>query len=292
MDNRSLTKIVRSPIVYIVPALLIFCVLFCGGLLLAFIQSIVIPATIRTEAAVNFNAYITLLTSKSFYASLLHTISIATISTVIATVGGVFSALVIRHSAKNSALIRFAYQLPLSVPHLIAAIGFSLLLSQSGLLSRLLYALNILEGTAQFPILTHDTFGVGIIITYIWKELPFIAIITLTTLQGLGTNYEQVAITLGAKKSIVFKKVLLPLIAPAVIPASIIVFAFIFGSYEVPFILGSSYPSMLSILAYRSFINPDLSMRQLAMALNIIIAGIVIALGFVYLKMYQRLKLA
>ena len=46
--------------------------------------------------------------------------------------------------------------------------------SQNGLLARMGYALGLLQEQQQFPMLIYDTKGVGVILAYLWKEIPFI----------------------------------------------------------------------------------------------------------------------
>ena len=75
---------------------------------------------------------------------------------------------------------------------------------------------------------------------------------------------------------------------PGLLPASIIVFAFTFGSFEVPRILGVQNPKMLLVLALDFFLNPDLNACAEGMALSIVIAVIVLALVFLYIYVSAR----
>ena len=99
--------------------------------------------------------------------------------------------------------------------------------------------------------------------------------ILLATLQALGDDYEDAARTLGARPWQRFRHVTLPLIRPALVSSSLIVFAFVFGAYEIPAVLGVRYPKALPVLAYQLFISPDLNERASAMALSLIISLIV-----------------
>ena len=75
--------------------------------------------------------------------------------------------------------------------------------------------------------------------------------------------------------------VLLPLIAPGLTGAAVIVFAFTFGAYEIPLVLGANAPVTLPVLAYRSYTDVDLAARPQAMAMAMVIAllsGLMIAL--------------
>ena len=74
----------------------------------------------------------------------------------------------------------------------------------------------------------------------------------------------------------------MPILTPAVLATSIIVFAFTFGYFEVPFILGRRFPEVLPVLAYRAFTNPDLGLRSEALALNVVLVFVVTNLIIAY----------
>ena len=74
---------------------------------------------------------------------------------------------------------------------------------------------------------------------------------------------------------------------PSLFSASIIVFAFSFGAYEVPALLGVTYPQMLPVMSFEFFLNPDLNARSEGMALSIIIAMIVMILVVFYFWLTQ-----
>ncbi|MCB0183719.1 MAG: hypothetical protein KDE31_05615, partial [Caldilineaceae bacterium] len=71
---------------------------------------------------------------------------------------------------------------------------------------------------------------------------------------------------------------------------SIIVFAFVFGSFEIPLLLGQRYPNVLPVTAYRAYIDPDLNQRPEAMAMGIMITLIVIVLLNLSLTLGRRIR--
>ncbi|HLQ17842.1 MAG TPA: ABC transporter permease subunit, partial [Tabrizicola sp.] len=158
------------------------------------------------------------------------------------------------------------------------------LVSQSGSFARLAYAAGLISGPQDFPALTHDTYGIGIILLYAWKELPFITLILLANLQSLGEDHEAVARTLGASRWQAFRHVLLPMLMPGLVAASALVFAFAFGAYEVPLVLGAHAPKALPVLAWQAATDTDLAARPEAMAMAVVIA--IVGLGL--LAFYAR----
>ena len=253
------------------PALGIITVLFLGGLAIGLMRSFnYMPVIGLTEP--NFNAYVSLFSSREFYLSFALTFHIAFTSTVISAVIAVAAALLLRRSFAGRGVINFLFQLNLTVPHLVGAIGILYLFSQSGSFARLAHEFGMISRPSEFPALVFDPYAIGIILQYVWKEIPFIGVIVLAQMQALGQDYESVARSLGASKWQSFRHVLLPLIFPGVLSASVIVFAFTFGAYEIPALLGASHPQALPVLAYKAYTNVDLAARPQAMAMAIIIA--------------------
>ena len=149
--------------------------------------------------------------------------------------------------------------------------------------------LGLISEQADFPILVHDDWGVGIILVYLWKQVPFIGLIALAVLQSIGEDYEELARSLGATGWQRFRHVLFPLMLPGLIPGSIVIFAFVFGSFEVPYLMGESFPTMLSVLSYRLYIDTDLALRPQAMAVSVIIALVVLLMVGIYQRLTQSL---
>lgn len=252
------------------PALLVIGVLFFGGLVSGLARSFnYMPLIGLTEPSVD--AYRAILTDQAFLLSFVLTFHIAFTSTVIASVLAVGAALLLRPAFRGKRMVTFFFQLNLTIPHLVGALGILYLFSQSGLIARIAFALNWIERPSEFPALVYDRYAIGIIAQYVWKEVPFIGVIVLAILQSVGEDYEAAARSLGANAWQRFRYVTLPLIAPGVLSASVIVFAFTFGAFEIPFLLGQNYPAALPVLAYRSYTDVDLAARPQAMAMAMVI---------------------
>lgn len=265
------------------PALLVMGGLFLTGLGLTLLRSLhYAPALGQTR--LDLSAYGEILTSPGFLKSLALSLWIAGASTLIAAVLAVAAALLLRQTFAGRAMISFLVQLNLTVPHIVGAIGLLYLVSQSGALARLAYATGRITAPQDFPALTHDPAAIGIILLYVWKEMPFITLILLANLQSIGTDHEATARSLGATRWQAFRFVLLPLMLPGLAAASALVFAFAFGAYEVPLVLGAHAPKALPVLAWQTYTDTDLATRPEAMAMAVIIA----LFGFGLLLAYAR----
>jgi putative spermidine/putrescine transport system permease protein len=269
------------------PALAVIILLFFGGLLVGLLHSLGYMPVIGLER-ISLDAYRAIFSSPDFIRSFLLSVHIAFSSTLIAALLAIGAGLLLRRQFFGRKLISFLFQLNLTVPHLVGAIGILYLFSQSGSFARLAYSWGLIAAPADFPALIFDPYAIGIILQFVWKELPFIGVIVLANMQVLGTEYEAVARSLGASRWQAFWFVLLPMLAPGLISASVIVFAFTFGSYEIPALLGAHYPAALPVLAYRHYTDIDLAARPEAMAMAIIIALLSAAMIALYVRFVRR----
>jgi putative spermidine/putrescine transport system permease protein len=182
------------------------------------------------------------------------------------------------------------YKLPMMIPYLVGVALTILLFTNGGIVARTLYALGVIESTNEFPRMLYTHAGWGIMIVYLWKQIPFMTLAIYSVLLGLGQESEEAAATLGASPWQRFWHVTLPQVMPGVVSATIIVFAFNFGSFEVPFILGGGFPNTLPVEAWRAFDNADYTNRPRGMAIVMVIALISGVLMYLYLTAYRRFE--
>jgi putative spermidine/putrescine transport system permease protein len=269
------------------PALLVVGVFFVGGVGQAVLQSLGRQPFLG-ETDWSLDAYRATFADPAFRASLVLTLRVVVLSTAAATVLGVALALLVRRHARGP--LTTLLQSTLAVPHLVGALCIGLLLSPSGLLSRLAAGVGLVEGPQDFPVLTNDAFGWGIIAEYTWKETPFIAVVALAALTPQVRELEGAARTLGAGAVRRFTSVTLPLVAPPVAAASVLVASFAAASYEVPRLLGQGFPATLPVVALQLYQDTDLLVRPQAMAVATILAVLSLTLVAAYLALVSRLS--
>ena len=263
----------------VLPAVSIIAVLFGGGLILALLQSVGLLG-VAADGSLSLEAYRQAFSSEAFWQSLGLSLYIAFAATALSTLLSMGLALLLQGAGRWAS---FACQLTLPIPHLVGIAGILLLLSPSGLLSRLLFTLGWIGSDQDFPLLVNDAANIGVMIHFLWKEIPFMTLILLAVLRGIRPEYGMQARALGANPWQCFWHVTLPLLRPGILSASLLVFGFIFGSFEVPFLLGSTAPKTLPILVYQAFTAVDLDQRAVAIALGLILSLISVSLIALYL---------
>lgn len=278
-----------KPYLLLAPILTILLLIFVAGLAMALFQSIgYFPAVGLNELTLKY--FRAILSDKGFLDSLAFSLYISLVSAGLATLFGVLSALALFKAGKDNSVIVALYRVPIIVPHLVSVLLVYNILSQSGILSRVLFGLGLISDQAQFPSLLYNQNGVGIIFAYLWKEIPFVALTAYTILNRMSSRLTEAARNLGASGRQTFLHITLPLIAPSVFSSFIILFAFSFGAYEVPYLLGPTTPKTLPVMAFIEHTNPVLQNRPYAMAINIIITLIALFLTWLYFKAFERIN--
>lgn len=286
-------RILSSPWLRLTPALLLVAMLFGSSMVYGIAQSLGVMDAIGQQTA-SLEAYRRILLGEGvigseFWISLGFTLWISVASTLISAVGALALAvwLTERRTARRQ-VDTLALNWNLAFPHLVWAAALLLFLSQSGLLSRWAATLGLIQTPADFPVLVLDRLGLGIILHYVTKEIPFLALIVLAVAFAQPIGYEVIAENLGASRWQRLRHVTLPLVGPALLSGSLLVFAYVFSTYEVPALLGVRYPRALPVLALQFFTNPDLRSRAEGMAISLIITFIVLAVAVVSRRRGER----
>ena len=257
------------------PAVVVVMVLFGGGLALGLIQSLGhLPAA--GMKSLSLKHFGNVLGDPDFLLSLALTLYVALASTLIAAAVSVGMAVFLLKLSEKSRVVHFIFQIPLTVPHLVIAVAIVFMLTPSGIFSRLAVQLGLIDTAAAFPLLVNDRWAIGIILAYVWKEVPFITLMIFSVLRRSGADLLEVGRTLKADRWQRFRYITLPTISPSLGAACLIVFAYTFGAFEVPFLLGQTHPMLLPVWAYKNYSDVDLLARPEGIATGLIIAAIIV----------------
>lgn len=274
-----------APLPLLLPFLLLMAI-FLAGLGCGLLQSIgLVPSLGLTQPTLRY--YRQLLSSPELWCSLGYSLYLSLVSSVLAVAGGVALCSALTISGRNRGWQMRIIQLPIILPHVLVALFVMNICSQSGLLARICYHLGIIDSQAHFPELLFDPQGIGIILAYLWKEIPFVAFFVVSLMAAVSEKLGEAARSLGASPMQAFFRVTLPLCLPAIKKAFLIVLVFSFGAYELPFLLGPTSPKALPVAAYLEYLSPDLKNRPVAMAMNGILLFISLGMAWLYYRLFQ-----
>ncbi|MBY6035799.1 ABC transporter permease subunit [Fictibacillus nanhaiensis] len=264
---------------------LIFTVCLVGcGLIMAFLESI------RAFESPSFDTYQELLAGETFITSLLYSLCIALFSTLISIIIGL---LLVRSTfpVLKRLFPKLIAWTPMVFPHFVWGYMLFLLFSQSGYFSSLLNLIGLMDDKVNFPILFKDPFGIGIILTYVWKEVPFVILILMPVYEQLSRSQKELVYTLGGKSWDVFWHVERPYVFPVLYETFFIIFTFVVSAYEVPALLGATYPKMISVLTFDWFFGSDWTKQPDAFAAMILLTLMTVFIVFILFTLTKNRRI-
>lgn len=179
----------------------------------------------------------------------------------------------------------FSLYVPLAFPAIVVAFFVFQLASQSGFLSRIAWQLGLISNTASFPGWVNDPYGIGIIAAHTFMAMPFFTLYFINIYeQERVKEFSQVAQTLGASRLKQFIRIEIPIVIRRAFPTLTLYTIFVLGSYEIPLILGSQSPQMMSVLIIRKLRKFSLSTIPEAYVIALIFISIIILLLILIFK--------
>lgn len=271
------------------PILVPFLILFTGGILFTLLQSLGYMVPIPTGEG-PFSSYKQLFSTPWFFKSFFFSVYVGLSSAATAVVIGTVLSYFIWRLPLEKQKYAIVYKIPLILPHIAVAFITLILFSRSGFISSVLRRAGVLDSQNAFPTILYAGNGVGIIIAYVYKEVPFVMLMVLGILMKLDPRHLVTARMLGASGIRSFFRIVIPFLMPIINTTFIFLFLYAFGAFDIPFLLSESKPEMLSIYVYNLYFKRDLINRPYAMAVLLVMlvfSGLFIT---VYSKLASRLE--
>jgi thiamine transport system permease protein len=189
-----------------------------------------------------------------------------------------------RYTFRGKALIRALTTIPFVLPTVVVASAFSALIGPRGWVNELLKSLLQVD-YAPLDTLRENTIWI-ILLAHVFYNFTVVLRIVGGFWANLDPQITSAARVLGASRWRAFREVTLPLLQPAVLAASLLVFIFDFTSFGVILILGGPQFNTLEVAIYRKTqITFDL---PLATALALVQLACTFALMSVYTRLQAR----
>lgn len=261
----------------LLPALIVLLLLFSGAVLGALRVSLL---PLGGDAGdITLDAWSSMFADPSFLDALAFTARITLLATAISALLALALALLLRD---RGLLARVTGAAPVPVPHLLVATVAVLWLAPGGIAERLL------GGLPVDPI--RDPSGSGVVLVYVFKEVPFIALLLLASLGRSVRDREEAVQVLGAGRLQVFAWVLWPALRAPLLLGSLIVAAFTIGSFEVPLAVGPNYPQTLAGWAFESTRGDLISGEGEAAAALLVAGAMAVALAAISVRFARNVE--
>lgn len=196
---------------------------------------------------------------------LLVTVFVALAVVVIALVIGFPAAYILaRRQFRGKALLMLLYFLPLLVPQMTYGIPLATTLYQFGIGGSML----------------------GVILAVLVPMVPLAIFILMPFFEQISVNLEWSAAMLGASRFQVFRRILLPLMIPGILTASILILVNTISNFELAFLVsGGGSQTLVVALFYNVFaggVRPVYSIDAMAVIyMTMVMALLLVALRFV-----------
>jgi putative spermidine/putrescine transport system permease protein len=249
---------------------------------LAYAAAYSVGAVGLLREGVSLDAWRRLLGGGEAAASFALSLAVASATVALAVGGGLALALALRRRLGRGPLGLLLYA-PLTIPATVAAFLVYKLLAPAGLLPRWLDAAGLVAMEA-FPRLVNDRYALGIVIAHVGLALPYLTLLFAEIARSERLDdLVRMARTLGASRRAARWRVEVPVLLRRAVPHALLLFVAVFGSYEIPLLLGRQAPQMVSVLILRKFERFNLADKPEAFALALLyaaVAGGLIALLF------------
>ncbi|MGL5721823.1 MAG: ABC transporter permease [Brevinema sp.] len=266
------------------PAIIFIACFFLYALYYSFTQSIGLNPIVG-EPSFTLEHYQRLFTERGFLNSVRYTLMIALTAGILS---GLLSCVVlfvlfINIEERWIYPVFHTLRAPMLVPYLVAAYMVFILFMDNGGLQSLVANKDI-----SFSFLVNDRQGRGIIITYIWKTLPFFVLTAFPILKRVHGQWHELAHLFHLSKLQFFFKIILPLVAPTFMVSGFIVITYIIAAFEVPFILGSITAKTFPVYIYDLYTQGNIVDRPYLMAMNIVVSVLFMILGILFHFVYKN----
>jgi iron(III) transport system permease protein len=219
--------------------------------------------------------------SKTNLEALWNSVYISLLSVLVSALIGIPLAFIFnRYDFPGRSFFSSAAILPIVLPSLVGVMAFMFLYGESGLIPN---AIKDLFGLEKVPF---KIGGVsGILIVHAYTMYVYFYMTVSAAINKIDPSLEEAAYNLGANKIKVFWKITFPLLTPAIVAASLLVFMISMASFSAPFLLAGGY-RVLSLQIYFSKINGDMEIA----ATQSVILSIVSISFLLFMRWYQNRK--
>lgn len=180
---------------------------------------------------IGFENFRTILSDPTTSNALVHTFQLAGLLVVIGNVFGLLLAMGLRKQLKSRNLLRAMFFLPFALSHLATGYIWQYIFQYSGPLNAALAAVGL--ESWQRVWLADPTFAIyTILVVLVWQYTGLTMVIYLAGLEGIPDELHDAAAVDGASPWLKFRKVTLPLLAPAITISVTLTLIFGLGAFD------------------------------------------------------------
>jgi len=212
------------------------------------------------------------------------TVLIVGLSTVL--IGGFAIAiggfLTLAENPRAVAALRWLYRWPLFIPFVVAGQLMRTFLAKNGMMNNALVELGLLAPLQAQSWLDWR----GIVVTFVWKQTPFVALLVAGAMAALDRATIEAARNLGAGRLRVLLEIVLPQVRQTLVVGLILSFVIMMSVLSVPLMINAQSPTMLTVdMAFRINAYGDYGVANALGFISYLMTGMV---AWIYLRQGVR----
>ena len=198
-----------------------------------------------------FANYIEFLRQPIYWNALLRTAAISVLVTAVTLVAAFPVAYYIAKIAgqRTRTALFLLCLVPLWASDLVRALGWMMLLRETGIISGVLQWVGLVSGPVE--LLYNDA---AVVIGLVYTVILFMIVPLVSTLDGMDNSLIEAGYNLGGSRFTVFRRIVVPYAMPGIVAGCIIVFMLTAGSYLTPILLGGKNSVWFTQQIYAQFI--------------------------------------
>ncbi|MBT3361264.1 MAG: sugar ABC transporter permease [Rhodospirillales bacterium] len=180
------------------------------------------------------------------------------------------------------AILKWLYRWPLFIPFIVAGQLMRTFLAKNGMMNNMFIEAGLLEPLQATSFLDWR----GIVITFVWKQTPFVALLVAGAMASLNRSTIEAARNLGAKRLRILLQIVVPQVQQTLSVGLILSFVTMMSVLSVPMMLNAKTPTMLTVdMAFRINSYGDYGVANALGFISYLMTGVV---AWVYLRQGVR----
>jgi putative spermidine/putrescine transport system permease protein len=249
LQRRSKGIITAYPLIFPV---FIFLAFFLYALWIFFILSFRDSIGIgQISSGFTFKQYLRFLGDRFYLEYLYRSLKLAAFGTLISLFLGYPTAYaMVKKGGRIRNLLTMLLFVQLFSIYVMRMYAIMLVLGNNGIINNILKGVHIIGTSLQ---LMYNELGV--VIGLFIGSLPFMVFSISSSLDNIGKELEEAALSLGANRLRTFVNVTLPLSLPGIVSGILLVFSWNLSSYVTPALLGGGFSDMVANFIYDQSVN-------------------------------------
>jgi ABC-type sugar transport system permease subunit len=263
-------------LILVLPALAVIAFLFILPLIMSAVGAFEVDGAFGWG---NFEKTFDLYTKDIVFSVVIIAISTALIGILSIAIGGY---LTLGENPVAVAILRWLYRWPMFIPFIVVGQILRTFLSKSGMMNNVAINLGLIAPIDATSFLDWR----GIVIAFVWKQTPFVALLVAGAMASINRDTIEAARNLGASRLRVLIEIVVPQVTMTLTVGLILSFVTMMSVLSVPLMINAQTPTMLTAdIAFRVNSYGDYGVANALGLISLVLAS---SVAWIYLRASLR----